>query len=181
MRGKMVLSMYCKQRIIQLYFDRSISYGNVVRVLKAEGLVVPKKTVWKTIQKYKTHGTICRLPGSGRPFKLTGDMLKLIEDRMAEDDETTATQLLKHLENQGFNISQSSIIRARKTLGWTFHGSRYCQMIRARNKERRLAWAKANIGNNFEDVVWTDECIIQLENHRTFSYRNVGTAPKPKA
>ena len=69
---KMVLTAYCKQRIIQLYFERRISYGNVAKVLAAEEFRVPKQTVWVTIQKYKTYGTISRLPGSGRPFKLTG-------------------------------------------------------------------------------------------------------------
>ena len=32
---KMVLTAYSKQQIIQLYFDRRISYGNVVKVLAA--------------------------------------------------------------------------------------------------------------------------------------------------
>ena len=29
-------------------------------------------------------------------------------------------------------------------------------------------------------MVWTDKSTIQLENNRTFSYRKVGSAPKPK-
>ena len=49
------------------------------------------------------------------------------------------------------------------------------------NKEKRVAWVKENLENSFEDVVWTDESMIQLENHRTFSYRKIGAAPKPKA
>ena len=177
----MVLTTYCKQRILQLYYGGRISYGNVVNVLRAEGIVVPKKTGWETIQKYKIHRTITRLPGSGRPFKLTSEVLKIIEDQMKADDETTAMQLLKIIEDQGHKVSRTTIIRARKTLGWTFHGSRYCQMIREKNKEKRVAWAKENLENNFEDVVWTDEFMIQLENHRTFSYRKIWAAPKPKA
>ena len=108
-------------------------------------------------------------------------MLRLIEDRMKDDDETTATQLVKLLEDQGYQISKTTVIRARRTLGWTFHGSRYCQMIRDKNKEKRVTWATENFGNDFKDVVWTDESMIQLENHRTFSYRKVNAAPKPKA
>ena len=42
---KMVLTAYCKQRIIQLYFERGISYGNVANVLTAEGFRLPKQTV----------------------------------------------------------------------------------------------------------------------------------------
>ena len=72
---KMVLTAYCKQRIIQLYFERRIFYSNVAKVLAAEGFWVPKQMVWASIQKYKTHGMISRLLGSSRPFKLTHKML----------------------------------------------------------------------------------------------------------
>ena len=58
---KMVLTAYCKQQIIQLYFEQRIIYSNVAKVLAAEGFQVPKQTMWATIQKYKTHGTIYRL------------------------------------------------------------------------------------------------------------------------
>ena len=76
----MVLMAYCKQRISQLYIEQRISYGNMTKVLAAEGFRVLKWTVWATIQKYKTHGTISHPPGSGRPFKLTSIMLDAIEE-----------------------------------------------------------------------------------------------------
>ena len=126
---KMVLTAYCKQEIIQLYFEWRISYGNVAIVLPAEGFRVPKRTVWATIQKYKTHGTISHLPGSGSPFKLTCEMLDAIKEQIKQDDETTATQLVKMLGERGFKTSTRTVERARKTLGWPFHGSRYCQLI----------------------------------------------------
>ena len=150
---EMVLTAYCKQQIIQLYFERRVSYGNVARVLAAEGFRVPKQTVWTTITKYREHGTITCLPESGRPFKLTNEMLKAIEETMQQDNETTATQLIKMLEQRGWKISNSTVERARKTLGWTFHGCRYCQLICNANKEKRVQWAKDNLQNSFDDVV----------------------------
>ena len=173
--------MYCKQRIVQLYYERKVSCGNIARVLAAEGYRVPKQTVWATTKKYKDHGTLSRLPGSGRRFKLTPEVLAMIEERMRTDDKTTATQLVKMVNAAGYNVSKSTIIRARRILGWTFHGSRYCQMIRTQNKEKRRQWAHENLHNRFENIVWTDESMIQLENHRMFSYRKVGEAPRPKA
>ena len=150
------------------------------QVLAMEGFRISRKTVWRTIQKYKEHGMISRLPGSGRPFKLTCKMLGVIEERMRQDDETTVTQRVSILEEHGYKVSKSTIVKERQMMGWTFHGSRYCQLIRSVNKEKRLQWAMKNRDNSFEDVVWTDESTIQLENHRMFSYRKVGTAPKPK-
>ena len=67
----MVLSAYCKQQIVQLYFERKIFCERVAQVLVAEGFRASKQTVWAALSKYKAHGMISRLPGSGRPFKLT--------------------------------------------------------------------------------------------------------------
>ena len=50
-------------------------------------------------------------------------MLDAIEERMKQDDKTTATQLVKMLSKRGFNISTLMVERARTTLGWTFQGS----------------------------------------------------------
>ena len=115
------------------YFEQRISYGAVTKVLVAEGYRVSKQAVWATIRKYKTHGTLSRLPGSGRRFKLTPEVLAIIEERMRADNEATATQLVKIVNAAGYDISKSAIVRARRILGWTFHGTRYCQMIRAQD------------------------------------------------
>ena len=70
--------------------------------------------------------------------------------------------------------------RCRTSLGWTFRGSAYCQMIREANKINKLQWAQQYQDDSFDDVIWTDESTIQLENHRRFCYQKVEYAPKPK-
>ena len=75
----MVLTPYCTKRIIQLYFEGRIFYSHMAKVLAADGFWVPKQMVWAIKQKYKTHGTISHLPGSGRP---TRKMLDAIEEWM---------------------------------------------------------------------------------------------------
>ena len=46
--------------------------------------------------------------GSGRPFKLTREMLDAIEEWMKQDDEiTVVTQLMKMLSVRGFKISSA--------------------------------------------------------------------------
>jgi len=81
----------------------------VAKVLAAEGYIISKQAVWATIRKYKMHGTLSRLPGSGRRFKLTPDILAIIEEQMRVDDETTATQLVKARHLQEYNYSTSKI------------------------------------------------------------------------
>ena len=84
---------------------------------------------------------------------------------MRQDDETTAVQLYHLLVQKGHPISLRTILRCRKQLGWTFRGSKYCQLIHHANKVKRLEWAKENedLICDTENIVWTDESTIQLE------------------
>ena len=91
---------------------------------------------------------------------------------MNEDDETTALQLQNVLRQGGNEISLRSILRGRKSLGWTFHGAAYCQIIRDVNKVKRMEWAN--------DVIWSDETTVQLETHKRYCCRKKGQKPKPK-
>ena len=104
---------------------------------------------------------------------------------MRADDETTAVQLRAILIAKGYSLSLSTLLRCRKSLGWTFRGSAYCQMIREANKAKHLEWAtryleEAAAENGFLDVVFTDETSIQLESHRRFCCRKRGEQPKNK-
>ena len=99
---------------------------------------------------------------------------------MCEDDETTACQLHAILVDRGYKISLLTVLRCRTSLGWTFRGSSYCQLLRDANQTNCLLWAQEHISDNFENVVWTDECTAQLETHRRFCRRKQGQPPKPK-
>ena len=65
-------------------------------------------------------------------------------------------------------------------MGWTFCGSAYCQLIRQVNKEKRLEWAQKYKDDSFADVIYTDECKVQLESPRRFCCRKKGETPRPK-
>lgn len=49
------------------------------------------------------------------------EVLAIIEEHMTADDETTATHLVKLVNAKGYKVSKTTIIRARRVLGWTFH------------------------------------------------------------
>lgn len=59
-------------------------------------------------------------------------------------------------------------------------------MIRDVNKEKRLEWCRDRLsgGDTFEDVIWTDECTVQLESYQAKSYHKEGQPaplkPRPK-
>ena len=107
-------------------------------------------------------------------------MKVIVEEAMRKDDETTAHQLHRILLSKGYQISSKTILRCRTALGWTFRGSAYCQLIREPNKVKRLDWAWKHLNDNFDDVVWTDECSVQLETHKRFCCRKQGEPPRLK-
>ena len=175
----MVYSNYKRIRILYYYF-RGHNPSAISKNLRDEKLSASKRRIAKFLKKYRETGSIARRSGSGRPSKVTAAVKLLVKEQMRKDDETTAHQLHALLRSKGFTLSLCTVLRCRTSLGWTFRGSAYCQLIRQENKQKRLAWARANVDLDWENVVWTDECTVQLETHRRFCCRKRGERPKNK-
>lgn len=54
-----------------------------------------KAGVWGFLKKYRESGTIERSRGSGRTPLITQEVKTIVDGALEDDDETTATQLLK--------------------------------------------------------------------------------------
>ena len=175
----MAFSSYKRQRILHYYF-RGYKAPTIVKLLRGEKLPASRQGVQKFLKHYRKTGTIGRSAGSGRPSKITQEIRNIVEEQMRLDDETTAYQLHSILTSKGIPISLRTILRCRTSLGWTFRGSSYCQLIRTENKAKRLEWAQQHRSDTFDEVVWTDECTVQLETHRRFCCRKRGEPPRNK-
>ena len=90
----------------------------------------------KFIKRYLESETNHCLPGSRRISKITGEMKEIVEQQMRTDDETTAVQLHRLLNDKGYSISLRTVLQCRVSLGWTVRGSLYCQLIRTVNKQK---------------------------------------------
>ena len=70
-------------------------------------------------------------------------------------------------------------------VGWVSITPHYCQLIRDVNKVKRLQWCRqyADQVDKFENVIWSDECSVQIDTSRKCSW-HVGQPkplrPKPK-
>jgi transposase len=156
----MVYSTYKLQRILYFYFQ-GFKAPTISKLLREEKLKASRVGIAKFLKKYEETGSIGRRPGSGRPTKVTAEIKVVVEEQMRKDDETTATQLHALLTIRGYSISLRTILRCRSPLGWTYRGSAYCQLVRDKNKQKRLAWAEqfgTYKDEDFEEVIWTDEC-----------------------
>ena len=129
----MVYSSYKKQRILHFH-AQGFKAPTIAKLLAQENLCCSRVGVAKFLKHYEETGGIGRQPGSGRPSKITAEIKEIVNEQMRRDDETTAYQLHRMLSERGYAISLRTILRCRTTLGWTFRGSAYCQLIRDANK-----------------------------------------------
>ena len=169
----MVFSTYCKQRILSLHWQGCRVSQITETLILEEGIRVSKQGVRMFLKRFNQYGTIARRPGSGFPPRLSLSVQEMI-------DKTTATQLQALLASEKIYVSLSTIVRNRLQLGWIYRGSAYCQLIRPRNQEKRLEFARAYLHDHFEDVIWSDETTVQLEAHKRFCYRKQGEKPRLK-
>ena len=70
-------------------------------------------------------------------------------------------------------VSITTIKRARKKLGWVKSGVRYCQLVTEKNRIKRLEFARECLarGDDFSNVIFTDESSIWLERHAKVCFR----------
>ena len=75
------------------------------------------------------------------------------------------------------DVSESTIKRTRKELGWVAKRTRYCALISEKNRDARVTWCNEQIAEGdlyFENVVWSDECTVQLESYHHITFRKKG-------
>jgi Fe2+ or Zn2+ uptake regulation protein len=107
----MVFSEYIKLRILYHCNNGLKPYTIAKMLLEEEGIRVSKVGVWKFLKVYKSTGSTMRRYGSGRITKITQRVKELVNQQMEKDDETTATQLHRLLNDNGIDISLRTVLR----------------------------------------------------------------------
>ena len=102
--------------------------------LQGQGITPCRQTVIWFRGHYRMHGSI--------PQKRTETVLQLIDAVMMVNDETTAKELKILLQQHGMVVSVRTILRGRRSLGWSFRGLAYYQLICDVNKVNRLEWVE---------------------------------------
>ena len=145
------------------------------RIQKEEDCIYSLRSVYRLWSKFREHHTILDLPRKKRDRKINEFMLEAIETSLMENDELTARHLKEQLLETwpSLNVSLTTIKRARKEKGWVSTRPHYCQLLREANKIKRVEWCKKQMDNNehFKNVIFTDECSVQLERHSRLCFR----------
>ena len=177
------LEVLTRKRVIVLQ-RLGYSLRDIQKRLKKEGTNVSLRSLQYLSTKFKKFHTIRDLHRTPRKRLLTAEMMAAIEDSLRNDDELTARKLRRKLSEMFPDFPDvliSTIKRCRKENGWVSTRPHYCQLIREANKLKRKEWCKRQLDANeqFEDVIFSDECTIQLDHHaRLFSQRKRKTSIK---
>ena len=112
------LSMYGQERVKHM-LDGVATTREVVENLQKENISVCHHRVWRLQHHLDAHGTVEKLPKSGRPTKLTSVVLQQIDKTMTRDDETMAKELQSVFTSNGVSVSAKTALKGRRLLGWT--------------------------------------------------------------
>ena len=169
------LQVSTRKRVIVL---RRLGYSlrDIQGRLSEEGTEVKLRSLQRLCNKFQTKHTIQDLPRATKPRLLTTEMLSTMEDCLRNDDKLTARKLKVKLSEKFENfpeVSLSTIKRNRKEHGWVCTRPHYCQLLRNANKVKRKAWCQKQLDNSeqFHDVIFTDECTVQLDHHGRLCFR----------
>ena len=102
--------------------------------------------------------------------------LEVIREVFRNDPYATSTDVRKQLAIHGTEVSVATVKKAIKTAGYVNSEPRYCQLIRNANQEKWVDFCNSLIEVNdaLDNIIFTDECSVQLHNNKTTSYRRKG-------
>ena len=160
------ISTYYREKIVKLTSNGK-SQREVHRlILREDKTHISTTSICKFLSRYNRTGSMTDTRRKRPELRIIKDEhLNFIEQQMQQDPENTASDLVSGLSRTfRLNPSLSTVKRARRSLGWTFSSTKYCQTVRDANKPKRLDFANMCIRNaeNFDNCIFTDETTIKI-------------------
>ena len=168
-----------KKRIVDLLNSGS-SLGAISKSLK-----VPRSSVQTMVRKYKHHGITQPSYRSGRRCVLSPSDECTLVRKVQINPRTTATDLVKMLEETGTKVFIFTIKRVLYQHNLTGCSARKKPLLQNCHKKVRLRFATAHGDKDptfWRNVLWSDETKIELFSHNVHRYvwRKTGEGCKPK-
>ena len=165
-------------RIIMMW-KKGMSLRVIQKRLGEEGISISIVSICKLTKKFRLINSILDNRTYKPPRTLVEEHLRFIDESMAANPELTGIQLLDILKERfpDLKVSISTVKRVRRELGWISKKTRYCALISDINRAKRVEWCKEQTRKKdleFNDVIFTDECTVQLEPHRKRYFHKEG-------
>ena len=141
---------------INLLHNQGLHPALILKTLKGEGLVVSLSGITRMTKKLCLTSSVENLSHSGRSRKLSVEARAFIDQQMCKNDKMTSAKIQKKLAKRGISVSLSTVRRSRKQQGRTLQQTAYCQLIRDKNKVKRLELAQRVLesGDTFHNAIF---------------------------
>ena len=148
----MVLGADIRRKILLLRLQKKMSFYRIAQsVGKYDNFPLSPSTVRNWIQKQQCMGEEFVLsntrPTKRRGVKVQQHHLDILDKKIREEPERSSTDLQKAMAAENVNISCSYIRKLRRDLGWICKRTKYGQLVRDTNREKRCKWALEQIAN----------------------------------
>ncbi|CAF4160979.1 unnamed protein product [Rotaria sordida] len=145
------------------------------------------KTVRYWRARWKETKDLSNETKSGRPRITTAEEDEMIITELEESDYPTSVSISHSLKRKKVEISSRSVRRRLKEAGYQYYAPLSKPLLTMQHKNRRLKWAKLMQRQDWDKVIFSDECTIrlgpvkqrrwQLKGHRT-AFRSIKHPPK---
>ena len=128
-----------ERSIVMQFRNEGNGFKKIVRRLQTEkNITISKRGVKKIIQKFDATGMVQDKARKKRKMLHTAEHEAFVNGTMEAVSDMSAAVLVREIEGQ-FQITASitTVSRYRRKLGWKQHLTRYCQLMRDANKEKR--------------------------------------------
>ena len=171
------LSLYARQRIVNLdQLGKNVSQiTNTIR--QEDNVIASRPAVSLFLSRFNQTGSLYDKPRSGRTKKLVIRHFDIIDEEMRRNDELSSVELAGILLARcNIDVSPRTIRRVRKKLGWSWSGTKYCQLIKDVNKPKRMEHCLKILsdGDDLEGIIFSDECSVAIERSTRRSFHKVG-------
>ena len=108
---------YIKQRVFTHYYrllegrEKYGVFSKICSILRNENIITNRSFVQRTVRTFQSCGKLYRDKRNGRR---NTNILRIIENCMRDNDETTAKEIRQFLLNAGYSLSKSLINKLRK-------------------------------------------------------------------
>ena len=173
-----------KMKVIRLHKKGKRNY-EILGILKEQDqFTISRRHLAVFIKKYNQTGFL--ISPRSKPHQSIHDkpeILDFIDRKLEGNNETPAPDLVRMLAQElTIDISESTVKRLRRKLGWLSTGSKYCQLVKEQNRPKRLDYGQRclDTGETFDDVIFTDECTVAMESHAKLSFHRWWEPPRLK-
>lgn len=171
------LSLYARQRNVSLHqLGKNVS-EIASKIREEDNINASRPAVSLFLRRFRESGTLYDKPRAGRNKKLVIRHFDIIDEEMRRKDELSSIELAHILLARcDIEVSPRTVRRVRKKLGWTWCGTKYCQLVKDVNKPKRMEHCLKVLsdGDDFADVIFSDECSVNIERSTRRSFHKVG-------